>query len=173
MNGLVAGTLAGLVATAPMTATMLLLRRLAPETRHAPLPPEAVTEEAAERVDLRDDLGESGVDSVAWIGHFAYGAAAGTLYAPLARSPRPVPTGIAVGLALWAVGYLGWVPAFGLMPPATEQPAARNALMIAAHAVWGGTTAALAARLVAPSGPAAGHGRARSTPAAPGPYPSR
>jgi len=148
VNKVLAGSLAGLLATAPMSATMLLLRRLAPETEHAPLPPETITERAAEAVDLRDDLGESGLRAATVAGHFAYGTTAGALYAPFAgATPRPVATGIAFGLALWGAGYLGWVPAFGLMPPATDQPAARNALMIAAHVVWGATTGLIAANL--------------------------
>ncbi len=149
MNKVVAGTLAGLIATVPMSATMLLLHRLAPpETRHTPLPPETVTAHAAEDADVRDDLGEEGLRAATVAGHFAYGAAAGALYAPVARlTPRPVVSGIGFGLALWGVGYLGWVPAVGLMPSATEQPVARNAVMIAAHAVWGATAGLLLERL--------------------------
>ena len=147
MNKVVAGAGAGFFATVPMTATMLLLRRLAPETRHAPLPPETVTAQAAADAHVRDDLGEEGLRAATVAGHFAYGAAAGALYAPIAgRTPRPVATGVAFGLAMWAVGYLGWVPAIGLMPSATEQPAARNGVMIAAHVVWGATTGLLLER---------------------------
>lgn len=155
MNVLGTGALAGLIATAPMSGTMLLLRHLAPATRWAPLPPETITAHAAAAGDLRDDLGHDGLRVATAVGHFAYGAAAGALYAPLARSTRhPVRRGIAFGVVLWGVGYLGWVPAFNLMPPATEQPASRNGLMIAAHIVWGATTGALVARrLDAPSSP--------------------
>lgn len=149
MNRVVAGTLAGLIATVPMSAAMLLLHRLEPpETRHTPLPPETVTAHAAEDADVRDDLGEEGLRAATVAGHFAYGAAAGALYAPLAGVlPRPAVSGIGFALALWGVGYLGWVPAVGLMPSATEQPAARNVVMIAAHAVWGATTGLLVARM--------------------------
>ena len=109
--------------------------------------PETVTAQAAADVHLRDDLGEEGLKAATVVGHFAYGAAAGAVVAPLAgRTSRPVASGVGLGLALWAAGYLGWVPAFGLMRPATEQPAARNALMIAAHAVWGATTGTIVAR---------------------------
>jgi hypothetical protein len=45
--------------------------------------------------------------------------------------------GVGFGLAVWAGSYLGWLPAAGIISPATEHPARRNALMIAAHAVWG------------------------------------
>lgn len=152
MQSLVAGAVAGLIATAPMSATMLLLRRLSPETRHGSLPPETVTARAAAAAHLWDDLGEPGLRAATVVGHFAYGAAAGTLYAAVAGSRRhPLTAGVAFGLALWGIGYLGWVPAFGLMPPATEQPAPRNAVMIAAHAVWGATTGLLLAKQAFPA----------------------
>ncbi len=144
MDKLTAGALAGLIATAPMSATMLLLRNAWPETREAPLPPEIVTAEAADEVGVRDDLGETGLQAATVAGHFAYGAAAGALYAVAASKTRqPISTGVAAGLALWAAGYFGWVPALGLMAPAHRQPAERNTMMIAAHVVWGATTGAL------------------------------
>lgn len=144
MDKVTAGALAGLIATAPMSATMLLLRTVWPETRHAPLPPEVVTAEAAEDAGVRDDLGESGLRAATVIGHFAYGAVAGALYGLAAGETRqPVAVGTCAGLALWAAGYFGWVPALGLMAPANEQPAERNAMMIAAHVVWGATTGLL------------------------------
>ncbi len=39
--------------------------------------------------------------------------------------------------------YLGQLPAANILPPATEDAARRNALMIAAHIVWGVTLGAL------------------------------
>jgi putative membrane protein len=38
---------------------------------------------------------------------------------------------------VWTISYVGLLPLSGLFEPATEQPARRNALMIAAHVVWG------------------------------------
>lgn len=144
MDKLTGGAVAGLIATAPMSATMLLLRNAWPETRHAPLPPEVVTAGAAEDIGVRDDLGEQGVQAATVVGHFAYGAVAGALYGVAAgKTRRPIAAGVSAGLALWAAGYFGWVPALGLMAPAHEQPAARNAMMIAAHVVWGAATGVL------------------------------
>ena len=42
---------------------------------------------------------------------------------------------------MWAASYLGWIPAAGLLKPATEHPARRNFMMIAAHLVWGAALA--------------------------------
>lgn len=45
--------------------------------------------------------------------------------------------GVVYGLGVWAVSYLGWLPALRLMPKATHDRSERNAIMIAAHLVWG------------------------------------
>jgi uncharacterized membrane protein YagU involved in acid resistance len=52
------------------------------------------------------------------------------------RDRYPVVTGVAYGLLVWTVSYLGWIPPAGLMPPATRQPRARRDMMIVAHVVW-------------------------------------
>ncbi|HEV2764091.1 MAG TPA: DUF1440 domain-containing protein [Pyrinomonadaceae bacterium] len=142
MRSLLTGALAGLAATAPMTAAMVWMHRRLPEDEQYPLPPRQVTMNVAEAtgvVEQEDELDESEKKSLTLAAHFAYGAAAGALYGPLARAVPlpPVVSGAAYGLAVWAGSYLGWLPAAGLLSPATEHPARRNALMIAAHLVWG------------------------------------
>ena len=120
---------------------------LAPQEQY-PLPPERITERVAERV---------GLDSVAHdktlrreaslVNHFLYGAAAGTLYAPLLQVPAPpVLKGIGLGVFVWSGSYLGMLPALGILSSATHHPARRNTLMIIAHFIWGSTTALLAER---------------------------
>ena len=45
------------------------------------------------------------------------------MYAALgSRRPSLLRDGLGVGLAVWAAGYLGWLPRTRLMPPVTEQP---------------------------------------------------
>jgi hypothetical protein len=56
-----------------------------------------------------------------------------------------VASGVMFGLAVWAGSYLGWLPATGIRHHAKEDPPARNALMIAAHVVYGGATGAIVA----------------------------
>jgi hypothetical protein len=51
--------------------------------------------------------------------------------------------GAAFGLALWAAGYMGWVPALGFSPAAHRESPPRNGLMISAHVVWGATVGLL------------------------------
>ncbi|HVF88112.1 MAG TPA: DUF6789 family protein [Pyrinomonadaceae bacterium] len=148
MNKMIIGALAGLAATVPMTAAMKLMHRQLPRAERYPLPPRRVTMRLAEKAGVKQHLDEPERKALTIAGHFAYGAAVGALYAPLARnSPlRPPLTGATYGLAVWAVSYLGWLPAARLISPATEHPVRRNALMIAAHLVWGAATGALVDR---------------------------
>jgi hypothetical protein len=131
---LILGGIAGFVATAAMTAAMNRLHRLLPSAERYPLPPREITESLVGADD------EGWVRDATILAHFAYGAATGALVT--AAVPRAsASTGAAAGVAVWAGSYFGWVPALGILEPASRHPARRNALMIAAHLVWGAATA--------------------------------
>ena len=67
-----------------------------------------------------------------------YGATLGALYAALRPRGGPVVAdGIALGVATWAVGYLGWLPAIRLMPPLWEQTPAQVAVPVLEHVAYG------------------------------------
>lgn len=72
--------------------------------------------------------------------HFAYGALTGALLALRPQPPSPA-TGAAYGVLVWAVSYLGWIPASHILKPATRHPFRRNALLVAVHLIWGAATA--------------------------------
>lgn len=128
------GAIAGFVATAAMTAAMTSLHRRLPKEQRYPLPPKEITQQTLPAPS------DQNVRDTAMAAHFAYGAATGALVGML--SPRPGnATGAAAGLVVWAGSYLGWVPAFSILKPATEHPMRRNALMISVHLVWGVATA--------------------------------
>ena len=140
MNRILLGALAGLAATGPMTLAMKLMHERLPREEQYPLPPRQVTEGLAEKAGVNEHLDEEEREAATWASHFAFGAAAGALYGAVSGEKldqRPVLAGVGFGLAVWAGSYLGWLPAAGLISPATEHPARRNALMVAAHAVWG------------------------------------
>jgi uncharacterized membrane protein YagU involved in acid resistance len=140
MNSSVTGALAGLAATVPMTAAMAAMHRFLPPEESYPLPPRLITENALEKVDAHDELPEEGERGLALVNHFAYGTAMGAIYASGLEALEAEPTvanGVAFGLGVWAGSYQALLPLTGLFPPAHKQPAMRNALMIAAHIVWG------------------------------------
>lgn len=130
---LLLGAIAGFVATAAMTSAMARLHRRLPDAERYPLPPRETTEVVAGGVD--DAL----VTDEAMAAHFLYGAATGAIVAAI--DPRPgIARGMLAGVGIWAGSYFGWVPGLGILKPASDHPARRNALMIGAHLVWGSAT---------------------------------
>lgn len=150
MNTLVVGALAGLTATAPMTLAMAAMHRALPDTEQYPLPPRQIVENASDQFGFENELDEAAETVLTFISHFGYGGAAGAVYAETLNTldiePNAV-NGTVFGLAVWTASYLGLLPAAGLLSSATEHPARRNALMIAAHVVWGAALGATARRL--------------------------
>lgn len=150
MNGLIKGALAGIVATIPMTLAMKTLHSELPPDERYPLPPRLIVESAAEKLDVEDDLREEDEFALTVASHFAYGAATGAIYCQGLEIQDMQPSaasGIVYGLGVWTVSYLGLLPGLGLLTPATEHPARRNAVMIAAHIVWGAALGATARRI--------------------------
>jgi uncharacterized membrane protein YagU involved in acid resistance len=141
MNKIIIGAVAGLAATIPMTLLMVEWHRRLPREERYPLPPREIFDELIERVTVDDDLSETQKTNFSIASHFAYGTATGALYAPLISTfnQPSLTNGALYGVGVWAVSYLGWLPAFQILRPATDHPARRVALMIAAHVVWGGT----------------------------------
>ena len=140
MNKYIAGALAGAAATIPMSALMLFLHRQIPKRERRALPPEQITKKIADELgagEIVDEETESKV--VTLVNHFAYGAASGAAYAAVASKIDlpPVLKGTVYGLAVWTGSYLGWLPLFGVRESATERPASENAMMIAAHVIFG------------------------------------
>ncbi len=130
----------GLISTATMTAVMQLLYSNLPRDEQYPLPPEEIAT-IAEVTILGKKLNRH--QHMAWtlISHFGYGISLAGIYTKVSEHVPfgALPKGILYGMAVWAGSYLGWLPAFGVLRPATEFPDARNRLMIVAHLVWGAT----------------------------------
>lgn len=133
------GLIGGIVATGPMTVAMILWHRRLPAGQRYPLPPREIMGEIATKAGVRQELSESGESAATLLAHFGYGSAAGLLYGPLAGYVKlpGVLKGILFGLVVWTSGYLGLLPASGILKPATQHPPARNFLMIGAHVIWG------------------------------------
>ncbi len=122
-----------------MTVAMVAMHRRLPPGQRGPLPPYHISMAAAERVGMRCYLAGNSRLATTMTLHFAYGTTVGALYVPFSciMPGRDLPKGLVFGVLVWAGSYLGWLPITGLLSPATRHPAARNALMIVAHLVWG------------------------------------
>lgn len=122
------GVLAGIAATVAMTATMRRLQAMLPDDERYPLPPREIVDHSI------PDSDERNARSRTLLAHFGFGGLTGALFALL---PPMRELGIAYGLGVWAMSYLGWIPAARILAPAYHHPLRRNLLMIAAHVVWG------------------------------------
>ena len=139
---MLAGALAGFVATAPMSAFMWVWHHCLPWNQQEPLAPEQITLNALDAMELDDDLDRRQVAALTALNHFGYGAAMGSIYGALTSARRPalpLLSGIEYGLFVWGISYLGLLPSLGLYRAAFREPAERNWLMLTAHIVWGGS----------------------------------
>ena len=140
MNPLLRGALAGAVATVPMSAVMLALRKHMGEQ-----PPDVITTEAAHAVGANPT--ENQADALASVAHIAFGAFGGAAYAVLPKWGPPSLRGVLTGLAIWSSAYQGVVPALRIMPPASEDQPKRPGIMIGAHVVYGAALGVLEHKL--------------------------
>lgn len=149
MNRFTAGALSGLVATVPMTMVMTALWKRLPQPDRYPLPPRDIIESASSRVSTKAAcLSDGKMAGLSLMAHFAYGAATGALYPLFCPEPRkPLLSGAGYGVAIWVISYLGFLPAFHILKPATQHPPSRNRLMVVSHLVWGAVTALMVEKL--------------------------
>lgn len=138
---LLRGAAAGAMATVPMSISMLIGWRLLPRREKYHLPPRLVTEEITRRIGVKERIPEEGLIGLTIFSHFAYGAVFGASYALFEQrfTWHSSLKGVLAGLALWTGSYLGWLPAMGILTPATRHPWRRNLLMVVAHVIWGVT----------------------------------
>lgn len=74
---------------------------------------------------------------------FTYGAVWPALYLALrGRHPHVLLDGIALGVGVWGIGSLGWLPALRLSPPVSEQTPVQVLSNVAEHALYGVLTVA-------------------------------
>lgn len=138
------GALGGIASTLFMSSAMKLGARLPPT-----LQPTAPTQHPGEfvvsqlervvRRPLPPSIHRAAVASMPW----AYGVLWPTAFALIARRLRirrlrdALLAGAGLGAGVWAVGYLGWLPAVGLVQPIHRQPPLRSASSLLSHAAYG------------------------------------
>jgi hypothetical protein len=139
------GGVAGVFGTLAMSALMLAAGRTG---RMGTQPPRRVVDAAAERLPVEASRGPVR-DVAAAALHLAVGATAGMVELGMLRAAgrafgTRVPgsaLGAGLGLALWAIAYGAVAPALHILPPPSDDRSARPAVMVAAHLVYGITTA--------------------------------
>lgn len=120
------GIVAGLAGTAVIQAMQAAGQKAVPEEM-PPIkqhPGEFMVEQAEELLSpqTRERIPQTLEKASAQVLGFGYGLTFAVLYELLHRKETNlIMEGTALGLATWAAGYLGWLPATGLMPRVTRQ----------------------------------------------------
>lgn len=147
LRGAIRGALAGIPATFAMSIPMLAAKRFGLISKQAP---EQLMSETLARAGIHDPTGGRATDALAAASHVGFGVGAGAIYGALeTRRPRRMPAavaGMAFGALVWAVSYMGWIPALGLMPAPDEDEPARPILMFGAHILFGAVLGKLVER---------------------------
>ncbi|MEJ7747935.1 MAG: DUF6789 family protein [Candidatus Limnocylindrales bacterium] len=130
------GSLAGIAAALVMSALMIAGKRAGLMPEH---PPEEIARAALSIDGSAPD--EELTEPLAAVLHLGFGAAMGAAFGVIHRFTQPIAPaavqGVLFALGTWAVSYLGWVPALGIMPRADRDVPGRQPVMIAAHVVYG------------------------------------
>ena len=136
MQTLARGALAGLAATVPMTA--VIGAGWAAGLISTP-PPVEITENLAEQAGENPDRQSPGFQAGWLAAHVGYGTACGVIFSAIRPMlPRSdLVAGLLFGGGVWGVSYISLMPSLNLYPSARDDSIQRQAVMIAAHAVFG------------------------------------
>ena len=139
MKPIARGAVSGLAGTAMMTAAMLPLKKvsMSPGT----VAPRQITENLLNKLGLRRYLSMPAFEASWMTLHFGYGLASGVAYALAQEAFEGEGTllvGPLFGMVLWAVGYCGWLPLFGIYPSPIRLPKRKvGAELITTHLIYG------------------------------------
>jgi len=140
------GGLGGAVGTVGMSAFMLAAGKAGLMGEH---PPDMIAGAALDAVGVQQrDKGTQ--DALATLLHFGFGIGSGALFGLLHRRlPFRVPAalhGMIFASLIWVTSYQGWIPALGIMPPASADRPDRPRIMLLAHLIYGALLGGIVAR---------------------------
>ncbi len=144
---MIESSVAGFVATIPMSYFMNWGDGWKLTRPGTSLPPRKITEESVQPVEefAEQSLSSKTIDRATYAAHFGYGATVGSLFG-LKRRDEPfaknVCSGILFGIAVWVVSYFGWLPAIESRAAGVRQTRRVNFIMFFAHVVWGASLGA-------------------------------
>lgn len=135
------GAAAGLVGTAALQAVRSVGQRVAPQAS-PPMseePGEYMVKQAQSALpkSVRSEVGQGLKTAASTLLSFGYGSAGTALYSAMRERPSMLLDGAALGAGIWAIGYLGWLPALRLTPPVTEQKPGQVAMSVVQHIAFG------------------------------------
>ena len=131
------GALGGGIGTVGMSALMLAAGKMGLMGEQ---PPDKIAGTALDAIGAhaRDEKAQ---DALATLLHFAFGVGCGTIFAAIHRRlPFRLPAalhGVIFASLVWAASYEGWVPALGILPPASRDDPGRTRVMFLSHVIYG------------------------------------
>lgn len=145
---LVVGAVAGLAGTAVLMGMRSFDRRYSPKTipKTRDDPGAFMVKRAERAIGQRGKIPKRAGNAGAMLMHVGYGTVAGVFYAAIRgrrRHGSALLDGGLIGCALYAVGYVGWLPLLRLTRPIWKQPFPQIAGEALRHAAYGITTAAV------------------------------
>lgn len=141
------GAAGGLVGTMAIQTLMAASQRWVPEAQ-PPIredPGKFLVEKAEKALprSLQERVPEEAEHVAARALGMGYGMTFGALYGALRPAGgNPSTDGLVLGTACWAAGYLGWLPALGLLPPIWKQTAPQAIGSAVEHLAYGVATVA-------------------------------
>ena len=133
------GAAGGLAATVLMSIGLGIADKLGVMNRQ---PPMKIVKHFLPMLDKKE------TEAAASTAHVGYGVSAGALYGALVRPAwRNASTGIGYGLLIWLISYEGWLPAFGILPPAHRDKPGRAGTMLGAHILYGASLGIVSGRI--------------------------
>ena len=143
---LACGAVAGLLGTFVLQALKGGTEKIVPGTE-PPLrqdPGKFMVQQAEKALPAQTSIPSNAESALGQVLGAGYGMSFGTAYAALGRSQRgTLLDGLGLGVISWAAGYLGWLPATGLMSPVWKHDARQALTPIAEHLAYGLTTVAV------------------------------
>lgn len=140
------GALGGVVGTVGMSGFMLAAGKAGLMGEQ---PPDKIAGAALDAADVHAHTEEE-QDMLATLLHFGFGTSCGVLFSVVHRRlPFRLPAtmhGMFYAFLIWATSYQGWIPALGIMPPASRDHPRRPRTMIVAHLIYGALLGTIVAR---------------------------
>ncbi|MFZ0592688.1 MAG: DUF6789 family protein [Bryobacteraceae bacterium] len=138
-KGILAGALAGLIASRVMSEFHSLLPRAESYSQRADEDSTVKAASAISRTIFHHELSSDQKKIAGPAMHYAFGTTVAALYGALAefRDPLPLGRGLPFGAAIWFGAHVITVPALGLSEPVTRSAPATEAAEFAAHLVYG------------------------------------
>ena len=138
MVSFIKGVIGGIAATLAMSGVMAIGKAMG--WMEQP-PPKQITAHAEKKVGISPRNQPKPIFAMSWlVSHFGYGTMCGVIFSVIWRRWVRIPgTGLVYGLVVWAISYLGLMPALRLYPAAPHDRRSREIVLVVGHEVYGGT----------------------------------